>query len=157
MNRIILLVLVFCVFSGCGETSTPDLEREKQMILQLEADQREFHVKKNAEALVDKFSDDLITVNRGVIDHPERESSLKRFQAYFDRVEFVKWDDRQVPVVRFSDDGSIAYAVLDKIVVVKTFDANNRLVLDSTHFAWVSVYKKEDGAWKLDCIASTNE
>jgi hypothetical protein len=153
----ILVFILYGVLSGCHAPIVPDLEAEKQVILQLEADQHEFHIKENAKALVDLFSDDLISVNRGIIDHPERANSLKRFKAYFDRVEFVQWDDLAEPIVRFSKDGSLAYVVVDKIVVVKTLDVDNRELVDSTHFAWVSIYHKESEGWKLDCIASTNE
>lgn len=64
-----------------------------------------------------EYSDDVVSVNRGIVSRPTKEETKKRFQSYFDRVEFVKWDDIAPPEIRFSNDGSLAYAIVQKLVV----------------------------------------
>lgn len=107
--------------------------------------------------MVDGFSKDFLSINRGRIDLPSSDKSFQRFDAYFKSVTFVKWDDQTPPIVRFSTDGSVAYVAVDKLVIVENTTENGSKVLDTTHFAWLSVYKKQDGQWLLDAIASTNQ
>jgi ketosteroid isomerase-like protein len=145
--------LVFCLFLvSCVRPPAPDLEKAKQEILSLEARQRAYHVGKDARSFVDLFSDDFLSISQGEVTRPGRKESYNRFNAYFNRVTFVKWDDVAAPVIRFSDDGSVAYAAVQKMVVVS--DSGR---LDTTRFAWLTVYRKEAGLWKIDCVVSTNK
>lgn len=102
-------------------------------------------------------SKDFLSINKGVINKPTCENSYEKFDAYFKRVEFVKWDDNKEPVVRFSDDGSIAYVAVDKIVIVKMPDKNGKEIMGTTNFAWLTVYKKYKSEWKIDCVCATNK
>ena len=153
MKKIILLLLL----CACHSAPTPDLEKEKQILLKLDEQTRKNHFSKNAKAMVEGFSNDFISINRGIISKPSSDESFHRFDNYFKRVEFVKWDNDSPPVVRFSDDASIAYLAFDKTVILKTKDENKKEVVDTTYFACLSVYKKVDGKWVLDCVSSTNK
>lgn len=117
--------------------------------------QRQAHFEKNAELLLAGGSEDFIEVNRGMVRKPTHEESVKRLQSYFDAVEFVKWDDVSPPVFSFSDDGTMATTIVDKLVILKVKDKDNRL--DTTHYAWLAVYKKHNGQWQLHRIGSTNQ
>ncbi|MFT3794301.1 nuclear transport factor 2 family protein [Flavobacterium sp.] len=149
--KILFLSFPFWAFS-CQHTTEFNPETEKAQILRLEAQARQHHFRKNAKGLVDGFSNDFLSINRGMIEQPPYDKSLQKFDAYFHSVHFVKWDDAAPPIVRFSKDGSVAYVAVDKWVVVESAEKT----LDTTHFAWLSVYKKENGKWSLDAIASTN-
>jgi hypothetical protein len=59
------------------------------------------------------------------------------------------------PVIRFSNDGSMAYAIVEKQVILKNKSEGNRI--DTINYAWVSIYEKKEKDWKLVCNASTNE
>lgn len=132
----------------------PDFEAEKKAIMILHDQQRKAHIQKNVALLFGDSLTDFIEVNRGTIRKPTREESMKRFQSYFDAVDFVKWDDVSPPVFSFSDDATMATTVVDKLVITKLKSGNGRL--DTTHFAWLSVYKKYNGQWQLHRIGSTN-
>ena len=153
MDKIIFaaILLVSC------KSASFDPERGKKEILRLEAQQREYHFEKNARAFVEMFSDDFLSVNKGVIRQPGRENSYQMFDKYFKNASFIKWDDNKAPVIRFSNDGSIAYAVVDKLVIVKTFNTGGEEITDTTNFAWLTVYKKYGDEWKIDCVTSTNK
>lgn len=153
MKKIILLVLIY----GCHSPTKPDLEKEKQELIKLDEQARENHFSKNAKAMAEGFSPDFISINRGSVSKPTTDESFQRFDNYFKRVEFVKWDNNKPPIIRFSDDASIAYVTVDKTVILKTHDQNQHETLDTTYFAWLSVFKKINGKWVLDCISSTNK
>ena len=152
-----LHTLAVLLISACSPT--PDNPfADEQTLLELHEQSREAHFKKNPGLLVGQFSGDMISVNRGKVSLASREKATERFQQYFDAVEFKKWDDVKPPVVRFSKDRSIGYVIVDKMVVLETTDSLGKRIEESTHFAWVSIFRKDaDGNYQLECIASTNE
>jgi len=159
MNRINLLlpVLVVAILFSCCKSPGSNPDRDRKEILRLLADQRKYHFAKNAQKMAGMHSSRFITIDKGQIDSPAFKDVYNKFNNYFNSVEFVKWDDKQPPIVRFSNDGSVAYAAVSKLVILRTKDKTQKEILDTTNFAWLAVFKKENGTWKLDCIASTNK
>lgn len=135
-----------------------DFEAEKQKLLHLHQAQQYAHLQKNVEAFVAQFDQNMLSVNRGKISTLSPAAARPRIQNYFDQVNFKKWADVSPPRIEFSDDGSMAYVVVDKMVVLTYLDEQKNTVEESTHFAWVSICKKQpDGEWKIVCNVSTNE
>lgn len=157
MKTIYSLTLLICfVLLSCTNSTKVNLEAEKAAILALEKKQQEFHLAENAEEFVRLFSDQFININRGVISQPTKIESYERFNNYFKTVEFIKWDDVEPPVVQISDDGSMAYSIIKKEVIASYLNQEQK-VIDTTHFAWTTIYKKYNGQWKIDCVTSTNK
>ncbi len=153
--KILIASCIILIVAGCEQN---DMSVDKAKLLELHEQQRTFHFSKNAKAMVDGFADNLISVNRGKVDTVlSREKATARFQQYFDAVEFKKWDDLNPPVIRFSNDRSLAYITVDKLVVLETKDSVGNPIEATTHFAWIAIFRKHDDDWKLECVASTNE
>jgi hypothetical protein len=119
---------------------------------ELLAQERSAHFNRSAAQFVMDFSDSMISVNKGRVAKQSVENYRKKFQSYFDNVEFHAWDDMEQPHISFSDEGSLAYAIVAKNVIVTHFEKS-----DTTEFAWVSIYRKLNGEWKLECNVSTNK
>ncbi|MBL7783234.1 MAG: hypothetical protein JNM22_18535 [Saprospiraceae bacterium] len=152
---LLIMVLGSLLFS-CK--SKPDLDKARQELLSLHQEQQTAHLSENARLLFQQSADTSISINRGKISRARRDSSIRRFERYFAGIEHKKWEDVHPPEIYFSDDGSMAYVVVDKMVVVNYPDESGKMQEESTHFAWVNIYKKQsDGQWKSVCIASTNE
>lgn len=135
-----------------------DDSADRSRLMELHEEARTFHFEKNAKGMVNGFADNFISVNRGKVDTIlSREEDNRRFQAYFDAVKFKKWDDISPPIIRFSDDHSLAYVIIDKLVVLDTKDSVGADVESTTHFAWISIFRKRNNDWHLECVASTNE
>ena len=149
-------IALLCLYS-CATIHNVNYEKERKDILALNAQQREDHFMKNAKAITNLSSDNFLVVDAGKISKPKRESQLKRFESYFSAVDFVKWDDVKEPEVRFSKDASVAYVAVEKIVILKGVGASGQNVTDTSHFAWISIYKKTKMGWELDAIASTRK
>lgn len=154
MNRL-LAILTLIIISSC--TQSIDLDKEKEAIMALHNAQRAHHLNNNAEEFVNQFSAHFYNIDRGRILQPTKEENTKRFSSYFGSVEFIKWDDVREPIISISDDGSMAYTIVEKIVILKYPTSEGTELVDSTHYAWTSIYKKYDGLWKLDCITSTKK
>lgn len=149
-----LYVVLICTLAACSPKV--DLEAERNAILEIQKEQRDFHFNKRAEDFVARFTDEFMSVNRGKISQPTKEASLKRFEGYFGSVEFEKWDDLQPPVIRISEDATMAYAIVNKEVVIKYQNDSSQWVRGRTEFSWLAVYKKTAEGWKVDAVASTN-
>jgi ketosteroid isomerase-like protein len=153
-NSIISCAMVV-ILSCSGQKAS---EEDRANLLTIHDDSRKAHFGPDAKAMVDKMTEDMISVNAGKIHRPDRERDIEGFQSYFNSVKFKKWDDVKPPEVRFSEDHSLAYMVVDKLVVLEAKDSVGKPFEETTHYAWVSIYRKQpDGNYKLECIASTNE
>ena len=150
-----ILILVI-VLNACNAPQPVDLEKEKEKILAMHHAQRDYHFNKDSIAFANQMSDQFISVNRGIISRPKREETIARYNRYFSSVEFIKWDDLAEPIIKFSDDGTMAYTIVDKIVTLTYQDENDSTVEGSTHFAWTTIYRKYGDEWKTDCVTSTN-
>ena len=155
MRTTAYIIFLSVLFLSCQHEDHFDMEKERQAILKIHNDQRENHFQKDSVAFASQHSEDLIIVNRGRITTPTKEETIKRYHNYFSSVEFVKWDDVSEPIIRFSDDGSLAYTIVDKVVETIEDDENGNKINSATHFAWTAIYKKYDGEWKTDCVTST--
>ncbi|MEP2024141.1 MAG: nuclear transport factor 2 family protein [Reichenbachiella sp.] len=153
---IFALILILTFLFSCNQKKEVSLQKEKEKILAMHHAQRDYHFNKDSVAFADQHSMNFISVNRGKITRPKREATIARYNSYFSSVEFVKWDDVSEPIIKFSDDGSLAYTIVDKIVTLTYQDENGETVEGSTHFAWTTIYKKYGTEWKIDCVTSTN-
>lgn len=152
-KRTFVILMVIALLPACSRVV--DVEQEKQAVLALLEQERLAHIENNASMFVSGFMDSIITVNRGRITYSSRPENIARFDTYFNSVNFVKWDDVREPEIKISDDGTMAYAVVQKEVILE-YKETATPQYDTTHFAWVSVYRKQADGWKLECNISTN-
>jgi hypothetical protein len=151
------MTTVAIVFCGCRNNGIFDKKKETQAITALLFQERKAHFDRNVDLFLSEFADSMISVNKGKVSVTAPDENRERISEYFGRVEFVKWDDVAEPVIRFSDDGSLCYAVIQKQVILSSPDSLGRKRMDTTDFAWASVYRKQRGKWKVECNVSTNK
>lgn len=157
IKKILPLTLVLVLFFSCNESQKISISDEKNKILKLHNEQRDYHFNKDSIAFANQLSENFISINKGKINMPKKEETISRYNGYFSSVEFLKWDDVAEPIIKFSDDGSMAYTIVDKLVVVTYEDKNGNIVEGKTHFAWTAIYKKYGDEWKIDCVTSTDK
>ena len=157
MKPNILLLLLMTIIISCHKQNDFDKEKEKEKILKLHNLQRAYHFNKDSIAFANQLSENYISVNKGIISRPKKEETISKYNKYFSSVEFIRWDDVNAPIIRFSEDGKLAYTIVDKIVKVAYKDENGETINGETHFAWAAIYKKYGDEWKIDCAISTNK
>lgn len=157
--RNLWLLLSILFISSCSEQRNDNFypETETHKILELHHSQRTFHFEKNAEAFVNLFSDNFVSVNKGKVIAPTVSENRSKFQTYFNNVEFKKWDDIEPPIIRFSDDGSMAYTIVKKEIIIQYLNDKKETTEEKTVFAWTTIYRKQNGEWKIECVTSTNQ
>lgn len=120
-------------------------------LLALHELQRTAHFNRDAKLLVSILADDYSEISRGKISSPKKEDLIKRFQNYFDSVTFLVWDDLQTPVIKLSDDNSMAFVSVHKKVKLKT----SKQAEEETTYAWTAVFQKIGTEWKMSSMTST--
>ena len=155
--KILSIIIVCSLFQyDVTQAQSFDPEFETGRIMEIHNRQRDLHFNKDLDAL-SQITEGFISVNKGVIQTPSVEENRLKWKNYFDSVEFMKWDDIVPPIIRFSDDGTMAYTVVNKEIVVQYLDENKKRKEETTIFAWVAIYKKYSTGWQIDCIVSTNQ
>jgi hypothetical protein len=156
MGKIILPALLILIITlGCSHK--PGLEAAKKEITALLEQERKAHFARDVDLFLSSFGDSMILVNKGMVKIPTREENKKRFGNYFRAVTFIKWDDIVPPVIKFSDDASLAYAIVQKKVILTYPDSLGKAFYDTSNYAWVSIYRKQKGEWKGEVNISTNK
>lgn len=154
-NTIILLFFPGLFIAACSAKADPD--SDKKEIASLLQQERKAHFDRDVELFMSEFADKMISVNKGEVKVAAPAENKERIAKYFNRVNFIKWDDVAEPVIRFSNDASLAYAVVQKQVILSYPDSLGKPVIDTTDFAWVSIYRKQKGKWKVEANVSTNK
>jgi hypothetical protein len=124
-------------------------------LLRLHERQRTAHLQRRADWLVEEWADSLFSISRGHVSVGRREPGRANFQEYLDAVTFQAWEDIVPPRIRISPDGQMAYVVVEKRVHLTPREQGNATEAERTRFAWLSVYEKQAGKWRLAAIAST--
>jgi hypothetical protein len=155
MNLFLLVPVAVLFFSACK--NQPAFEKEKQTILSMLQMERKAHFERNVDLFVSEFADSMISVNKGKVSKLSVEQNKKRIEPYFSSVKFIKWDNMAEPVIKFSDDGSMAYAIIQKEVILTYPDSTGKAFFDTSYYAWSSIYRKQKGEWKIECNISTNK
>jgi hypothetical protein len=119
--------------------------------------ERKAHFEKNVSLFTSEFADSMVSVNRGVVTISNNNQRRRRIEGYFNSVDFIKWDDIVPPKISFSDDGTMAYAIVQKQVIISLKDNSHHAAFDTTDFAWVAIYRKTGSGWKIECNVSTNK
>src|SRR5436190_13122869 len=116
MNRNTSFAFLFMaiVLYNCHGGESFDKQKETQAITALLQQERKAHFDRNADIFTSEFADSMLSVNKGKVAVGTPEENKEHVKEYFSRVEFIKWDDAAKPIIRFSDDGSLCYAIIQK-------------------------------------------
>ena len=148
--------IVICIlFFSCNNNASHI--NDEKAIRDLLQQERKAHFEKDTDLFISEFADSMISVNKGIVTRSSTSENKSRIGKYFGSVEFIKWDDVAEPIIRFSNDGSMAYAVVQKLVILSYADSLGKKSIDTTDFAWVSIYRRQNDQWKVECNASTNK
>lgn len=154
-NHALLILLSLLLSSSCGKEV--NISEDLIQLQKLQAQQKKAHLEKRAGLLTDLFAEDFVNMDSGNIVRPDKAEAEKRFQAYFDQVEFIAWENIEEPTIRISKDGSMAYVIVHKLVHLKIPQPDGKAVENKTTFAWMEAWEKVHGKWKMKAIASTDD
>ena len=164
LRPLVLVGLFACASPSVQRAASPDDSRaqaaaraaDRAELLRLHELQRTAHFERRADLMVAANADSLFSLSNGRVSIGRRAQSQASFQKYFDAVTFQAWDDVVPPRIRISADGQMAYVVVEKRVHLTTRGPSGATEAERVRYAWLSVYEKHDGQWRLSAIASTD-
>jgi len=130
----------------------PDLAAEKDALLELHRAGIRAHIELDADAIARDHGDDFASAYRGRIDRMTRAEARQFFTDYFQGATYPQYEDLEPPIIRVSDDASMAW-ILSRTRVRRVKDGKERTFV----YAGMMVFEKRDGRWIRVGNASTFE
>ncbi len=142
-----------------GTTSINAQTRKKDLaeLMRLHEQQKKAHLTYNAELFIETFADNLTQLQRGNATTRTKAENLARFKTYFAGYKFLEWEDIVPPMIMISKDGTLATKIVQKRVRGTYKNDKDEEESDHTIFAWLEVWQKIKGKWKVITVASTEK
>lgn len=148
----IVLVVSLNVIQG---QSAKDLEKEKAELLRVHKLDREAHFATDVELLQRHSPEEFISVSGGKIYRSTKADERKQFSEYFKGAKYYEWDDVEPPIVRISNDGSMAWMITRVRVRRTQKTATGGDKEEKFTYAGIMTYEKRDGKWVRVANVST--
>lgn len=105
------------------------------------------HLQNSAEGVLADEADEIVVVTRGEVLFATKKDRTRQFADYLACSKFEQYRDLITPIVRVSEDGTMAWLIAQvQIVGVQTVGDDERVPIEST-WAWIELYEKRDGRW----------
>ena len=128
----------------------PDLAAEKAALLELHQAEIRAHIERDPDALAANHGDDFVSASRGRISRSSKEQTREFFTRYFEGASYPQYEDAEPPIVRVSDDASMAW-ILSRTRVRRVHGGSEEAFV----YAGIMAYEKRDGRWIRVANAST--
>lgn len=138
------------VATACSDPADPRAE-----LLRLQEVEQRAHLEYDAALLTSLFADTLVLVEEGEAEIETPAEAERRFSAYFDAVTFLEWSDLQPPGIEVASSADLATVRVRRRVRLASVDSAGRSAPEHTVFTWRETWRKEDGAWRLAAVVST--
>jgi hypothetical protein len=135
--------------------SVPPRVKDYAELVRLHREHQTAHLSYDAELFVKSFADEVTHLQRGQVKTQDKAANLKRFKDYFASYKFIEWEDIKPPVINISQDGTLATVIVEKRVRGTYKNDQGEEEKDHSIFAWLEVWEKIEGKWKITTIAST--
>ncbi|MHA2298604.1 MAG: hypothetical protein ACXADA_21435 [Candidatus Hodarchaeales archaeon] len=107
----------------------------------------EAHLNKNVDFFVQDIADEYFSVSYGEIRKPTKEEIKSLFTNYLNNTVFTEYRDLSEPIINFSEDGSMAWSLVQvKVKGKQTVENESERDLDFI-CAWITLYKRQDDKW----------
>lgn len=134
-----------------------NLERERAEVLRMHQADREAHFKTDVDLLQAHSPEEFIAVSGGKIYRTTKAEERKQFEEYFSGATYYEWDDLEEPIIRVSDDGSMAWMITRIRVRRVQKDASGAEREQTFVYAGIMTYEKKESRWVRVANVSTFE
>jgi hypothetical protein len=143
--RVIFFVFIVLI-SGCQ--SQRDLAALEAEILQLHQMGIDAHLNKDIDFFCRDISEDYVSVSGGEINKPTVAEIQETFRHYLGTTVFTQYEDLQDPIVGVSQDGSLAWSIVQvKVAGRKISNGDPAGEIDFT-CAWITLYERQGDRWQ---------
>lgn len=138
----------------CAMTN-PEQSEAVNELLRMHHRDRAAHFDRDAGYIFSNFADEYFSIGNGRVTSPDRSAGQKRMQAYLDSSIFLEWDDITPPIIRLSNDETLAYVLVNKRVRLLSKNEGGKQQEETEVFAWTTTLRKIAGKWKVTSVTST--
>ena len=146
-----LLLALFC------PAQKVDLEKERAALLEVHKTDRRAHFETDVELLLKHSAEEFIYVGNGKISRSTRAEMKATFEDYFRNAKYDEWDDLEPPIVRISDDATMAWMIARTRVRRTQKVASGEVKERAFVYAGIMTYEKRQGKWVRIANVSTFE
>jgi hypothetical protein len=158
MSRFAILVLSFVLVPlNANAQSKVDLADEVEQLLRIHESDRRAHFETSAKRIMEHATDQFIAVSDGRVRRTTRAEDLKFFEEYFKGAKYYEWDDLEPPIVRVSNDASMAWMIVRTRVRRVQTQSGGTTTERRFVYAGIMAYEKKDGRWGRVANVSTFE
>jgi hypothetical protein len=94
-------------------------------------------------------ADEYVEANAGRVTFPTRQERRARRAPYLEETRFTRYEDLREPVVEISDDGTMGWLIAEVAVRGTRTTADGAEEPVEFVAAWIELYRKLDGRWRL--------
>jgi hypothetical protein len=129
------------------------LERltDEQALLRLHRVFMDGHLFGRSDGMREALADHVVIVGRGEVDSISGEETLETLRGILARTDYTLYDDLIRPMVRVSEDGTLGWVIVQIAAEGFRLDDDGRPT-EPVEFvsAWVELYEKVDGVWRMN-------
>jgi ketosteroid isomerase-like protein len=148
-------ILAFALLAGCSGAEEPERSQGRAALEGILEAQRSAHLELDADRLVERIADELVSVDNGVITIQSRDEVREMFASYFQGATYFAWEDLEPPLTKISADGSLAWVVRRVGVDREEPDGEGGRRRRKFVSAYTSTFEKSDGQWWMTTVTST--
>lgn len=153
----ILLLSIVLVPLNAEAQRKVDRADEVEQLLKIHESDRRAHFETSAKRIMEHATDEFISVSNGKIQRTTRAENLKFFEEYFKGAKYYEWDDLEPPIVRVSNDASMAWMIVRTRVHRVQTPSGGTATERRFVYAGIMAYEKKGGRWVRVANVSTFE
>jgi ketosteroid isomerase-like protein len=153
-GNLFIFIFIAVAITSCQDRFDP--EKGHAEILALHQGFIDAHLREDTSPLVAPIPDDYLFVSNGDVDTQNAEDVREMLQNYFDTTTFSHYADTNQPIIGFSTDGTLAWAIV-RVRVAGTSHREPEAEREfDTQWAWITLYEKRNDEWSRIADVSTN-
>lgn len=157
MRARLACVAIHALLAAASSAEGQSLERERAELLRLHRNDREAHFRTDVALLQDRTPPVMISVSNGQVRRVPKADQRQFFTEYFRGATYEEWDDLEEPIVRVSNDATMAWIITRLRVRRVKRDADGTERREGFVYAGIMTYEKVGGRWMKVANVSTAE
>lgn len=148
-------IATIVLLAGCSRAEEPGSSPERVALEAILQNQRNAHLERDADRLVEHIAERLVSIDRGAITIQTRGQVREMFASYFEGASYLAWEDLEPPLIKISSDGSMAWVVRRVESDREEPDGSGGRRRRQLISAFTSTFEKVNGEWRLTTVTST--
>lgn len=157
MRRYVVTLLALILSASLVYPASAEDARaaDRAAILAIHEQTREAHFERDPEKFLASVEDGYWSIRGGDVAFRSKDEALAGLRQYLDQTTFKRVEDVDPPRIQVSGDGTMAWLIGQVEVEAEQPDGSGGSRALGFRSAWLDVYQKRDGRWRLVARANT--